>query len=362
MNRTDLDKAFSPTPEPFSLGVRQILRCLPKKKKNMRRFTFQTGLVCALILALLCGAALAAINGGVFDMAMYNMPPEYLEVQESAYDLVQNDLGASIEGERFLIKAEEALYDGQELRVVVSVTDKTGQLDHATALENDGDEYSWLTEAFFDALHEDGFAVHDGLEINGEYINPYETSHAAGNDPHQVLLYTRCNPYLDGVDPQGTFEVTVCFYPYDVKDEAARAEKSLTFTLDADAALDYVLVGQAEPITLESGATISLEWSKFSPLLGFVTLRIDKDGLNEETFWETLESDEAITPWLMDMTVSLPDGTKLPTMMEGYGSPDLDTYTSAQASYRIIPPAEWPDTLTFTAGDGTDVMTVSLGK
>ena len=38
MNRTDLDKAFSPTPEPFSLGVRQTLRCLPRASSYIRRF------------------------------------------------------------------------------------------------------------------------------------------------------------------------------------------------------------------------------------------------------------------------------------------------------------------------------------
>ena len=87
------------------------------QKKHVRR---TLALIIFLSLALI-GSALAITNAaGVLNFFDRMLPDAYQTVQKDAYSLVRSDI-ASYDFEHVTVSVREAIYDGEMLRVVVSI-------------------------------------------------------------------------------------------------------------------------------------------------------------------------------------------------------------------------------------------------
>ena len=145
MKEFDLRKAVPETPQHF---VQRMDETLERIENMNRKVVYRSGrmaLVCAVLVVLLVGGALAATKYGIFDF-MINLSPI-----EGAEKLVKTHLG-TIENEYFRMELEEAIYDGYGGIVQLRYTDKTET--HAikpSAYDDYTDPaYIWIDEVYKD--------------------------------------------------------------------------------------------------------------------------------------------------------------------------------------------------------------------
>lgn len=345
MNRS-IDIDFPNPPKAFDDMIESTLAGIAQSEKEaQRRGRMRTGLIVLAATMILSLAVVAvAFSGRVFTLGGRYLQPEYLAVQESAYPLVKTDLGA-LELEHVSIKVLEAIYDGQELRVVYSLTDR------AATEPFTGDEME--TEANFGKLIEvarlDGVALHDGLEIDGQYANPYVTDMVNGENPGEMIFYTQVSTLLDDIQTQGEFDVKLNFWNFDFReDEAEQAKREIVFTLNADEAKPYEKM--LAPFTAEiGGMEMTLNRALFTPMRGYMILEISAEGVTDG--WD-------IEPMLEEIGFSMfggwkilaPDGTEMNSWVEGYG-PSRENPSAMQMYMMVVPPAEWPETIRLVSTD-----------
>lgn len=146
MNKDDFRSMVPETPQHFVQKMDETLERIENmNKKNIYR-SGRIALICAVLIVVLVGGALAATKYGVFDF-MINLSP-----LEGAEKLVKTNL-AAIENEFFIVELEEAVYDGYGGIVQLRYTDKTET--HAIK-PSPYDSYSDPAYIYVEEVYEDG--------------------------------------------------------------------------------------------------------------------------------------------------------------------------------------------------------------
>ena len=122
MNERNWKGAFGPTPETFTKSISFALRKV-KEEQPVRKIKTATVLAISMVILLMAAAAYAAATQwGLFSFMEYRfgqkMPPE---AQNALQTNVPQTGGEEVD---VTIKVREALYDGQQLHVIVEVRPK----------------------------------------------------------------------------------------------------------------------------------------------------------------------------------------------------------------------------------------------
>ena len=284
-NKELLESAFPEKPVQFDFAVRKALEEVQNMQKKHVRRTF--ALVVFLSLALI-GSALAITNAvGVLNFFDRTLPDEYQTVQKDAYSLVKSDI-ASYDFEHVTVSVKEAIYDGEMLRVVVSIRDRaaTAPFEDSDALMNG--------QISFEAAEKDriNWSIMDWLYIDGKSVCPEgETGLRAGTENGEVLQYIQT--YVDKSTVGDSFTVSLPLqrpegrYEKDENGELIDpTPKELTFTLSSTnlPGVTYLKTGQTRSYDSYSA---TVEKALISPLRVYVNVRFDAmpgapDNIQEE--------------------------------------------------------------------------------
>lgn len=111
-----LDSMLPPVPEAYEQSTRALLDTLSQSQapaRHARRLS--SGLVLAIVLMLLLtGVAIAALNWGSLDFMRYTTPEGFEGTNEEAFDLLQ-PVGQTFRGDAMEVTIVDALYDGRSL-------------------------------------------------------------------------------------------------------------------------------------------------------------------------------------------------------------------------------------------------------
>lgn len=223
----------------------------------------------AAIAALLALALLALAVAGVaygYRRGVLNFTEGFgfagMVSQPGADALVTSGALAHVELAHVTVDVLEAVYDGAELRVVYALTSPDGLLhpaEHAEGYEMPG-------------AAEGDVTMCDFLRVNGQDVYLDNTWEAPGDVPGQMLYYLQTNLNDWGVDVSGaeTLTLGLPLYP---------GEGGVSSTLDfaIPAAVPEGLVKTASLVSCDMGGlTASVTASAFSPLNGYIRVRIDR--------------------------------------------------------------------------------------
>lgn len=225
----------------------------------------------ALLLALAVGGIAYTIRRGVLNFTEDFGFAKMVSL-EGAEEFVSSGSLAHLELEHVTVDVLEAVYDGAELRVVYSLTAKSGELVLSEHAEN---AYLMPGEAEGD--------VHmcDFITVNGQDAYFYDTWEAPGDEPGQMLYYLQTNLPEWGVDVSGAQELTIGL-PMLPREEGQRGWGQVTFTIPA--AVPQALVHSAAIEEARCGGhSVTVERSVLSPLNGYIALRIE--GLTREFYF-----------------------------------------------------------------------------
>ena len=273
----------------------------------------------ALLLALAVGGIAYTIRRGVLNFTEDFGFAKMVSL-EGAEEFVSSGSLAHLELEHVTVDVLEAVYDGAELRVVYSLTAKSGELVLAEHAEN---AYLMPGEAEGD--------VHmcDFISVNGQDAYFYDTWEAPGDAPGQMFYYLQTNLPEWGVDVSGAQELTIGL-PMLPREEGQRGWGQVTFTIPA--AVPQALVRSAVIEQAQCGGhPVTVERAVLSPLNGYIALRIE--GLTREYY---------VTNMTNFCEVYGEDGLVLtPSRSEGPLHEDADG--SMVLGFAITPPESgWP--------------------
>lgn len=251
-------------------------------------------LLALLLLALTVGGVAYSVRRGVLNFTE-DFGFARMVSQEGAEEFVNTAL-AHVELDHVVVDVLEAVYDGAELRIVYSLTDKSGELHLSEHMAN----------GYIMPGSEEG-DVHmcDFVCVNGQDAYFYDTWEMPGDVPGQMLYYLQTNLPSWGVDVSGADTLTIGL-PMLPAQEGQRGPGTVDFTIPA--AVPEGLVRSATILESEVGGhRVSVKKAVFSPLNGYIEIRIE--GLTRE-FYHT-----RMTGWCeiyaMDgslLTSSHPDG------------------------------------------------------
>ena len=137
----------------------------------------------AMLLALAVGGVAYTVRRGVLNFTEdFGFAP--MVSQDGAERLVTSGSLAHIELERTIIDVREAVYDGAELRIVYSLTDRSGELHLAATVAN-GYEMPG-----YDAGETQ---ICDYVLVNGQNVDFDQAWEVPGDAPGQMLYYLQTN-------------------------------------------------------------------------------------------------------------------------------------------------------------------------
>lgn len=231
----------------------------------------------APLIALLMLALLALAVGGVaygYHRGVLNFTEDFgfakMVSQEGAEEFVSSGSLAHLALEHVTVDVIEAVCDGTELRVVYGLTSPDGEIHMA-----ENSDYYLMPGSAEGEVH-----MCDYLRVNGQDAYFDDTWEALGDQPGQVLYYLQTNLTSWGVDITGAEELVIGL-PMLPFDRENRVQPMVEFTISVDAPKE--LIRTAELVAADmAGLSASAEASVFSPLNGYVQLRIE--GLTRERF------------------------------------------------------------------------------
>ena len=231
----------------------------------------------ALLIALLALLLALAVSGIAYTVrrGVLNFTEDFgfakMVSLEGAEEFVSSGSLAHMELEHVTVDVLEAVYDGAELRIVYSLTAKSGELVLSEHAEN---AYLMPGEAEGD--------VHmcDFVTVNGQDAYFYDTWEAPGDEPGQMLYYLQTNLPEWGVNVSGAQELTIGL-PMLPREEGQRGSGQVTFTIPATVPEGLVRGAVIEEASC-GGRAVTVERAVFSPLNGYIALRIE--GLTREFF------------------------------------------------------------------------------
>lgn len=246
-------------------GGRNRARNVSRARGAHRRPARKALLVALLALALLAlavGGAAYGYRRGVLDFTQ-GFGFARMVSQPDAEKLVSSGPLAHAELEHVAVDVLEAVYDGTELRIVYGLTSPDGRLrmaEHSDSYVMPGSE-------------EGEIVMCDFVRINGQDSYFYNTWEAPGDVPGQVLYYLQTNLSDWGVDVSGAQELAVSL-PIFPGDPKTGVHPTLDFTLPAE--VPDGLVRHATLVRADMpGRRVGVEESVFSPLNGYIVLRVD---------------------------------------------------------------------------------------
>ncbi len=230
-------------------------------------------LLAALLLALSIGGVAYTYHRGVLNFTEdFGFAP--MGAQDGAEEFVQSGSLAHAEFEHVIVDVLEAVYDGAELRVVYSLTDKSGEL---TLAEHAADAYE------MPGSKEGEVHMCDYILINGQDAYFNNTWEMPGEPPGQRLYYLQTNLPAWGVDVSGAETLTLGL-PMLPRAEDSHSSGVIEFTIPA-AVPEGLVRGATIKETTVGGYSVSVEKAVFSPLNGFIQLKL---GITEEFFHQRL--------------------------------------------------------------------------
>ncbi len=230
-------------------------------------------LLAALLLALSIGGVAYTYHRGVLNFTEdFGFAP--MVAQDGAEEFVQSGSLAHAEFEHVIVDVLEAVYDGAELRVVYSLTDKSGAL---TPAEHEVNGYE-MPGAKEGEVH-----MCDYILINGQDAYFNNTWEMPGEAPGQMLYYLQTNLPAWGVDVSGAETLTLGL-PMLPRAEGSRSSGVIEFTIPA-AVPEGLVRGATIKESTVGGYPVSVEKAVFSPLNGFIQLKL---GITEEFYHQRL--------------------------------------------------------------------------
>ena len=247
-----------------------------KHRRPVRRLAI-IALVMALLLALAVGGVAYGYRRGVLNFTE-DFGFARMVSQEGAEQFVSSGSLAHLSLEHVDVDVMEVAYDGTELRVMYALTSHDGQLKLSSHMEN----------GYIMPGEEEG-EVHmcDYLRINGQDAYFDDTWEMPGNEPGQMLYYLQTNLSQWGVDVSGAQELTLGLPLLAKDDPESRVQPTLDFTISAEIPEGLVRTAEVTEANMD-GLTVTVAESRFSPLNGYVQLRIE--GLTKERFEAVLSN------------------------------------------------------------------------
>lgn len=295
----------------------------------------------ALLLALAAGAIATAVQRGVFNFIWdFGFDQSGAVVQDSAKELLHTNL-ASLHLEHVDVEVREAVYDGQDLRVVYAVIEK-GRTEPFT----EEDAY----KPVIDAGWEDGLTCCDWIEINGQDAYFGDTYQAPGENPGEMLYYLHTTPSEWDVGEIGD-EMTIGI-PMRRRADGPGMEvpDELRFTISSAIPEGMLRKAERAEISYEH-LTLVLEDATFSPISA--RLRVSVPGVKDDM------EEPLVQNWSYTAQLFTPQGEQL-----GFTSVDYWGYQDENAvniQYRSSPPKEWPEEMVLAVVDENGVPDLENG-
>ena len=314
----------------ISQDIEQMKREAAQRMAVRRR----TGIVLTMVLILVLAAAglAAALSPQVFSFLWgHDTPNAY--VQEDAAGLVKTNLG-SIEKDPLEITILEAAYDGQELRVVYSVRDKS-----ATRPYTPEDE-TLLTQA---AEKVKLRTICDWVVVDGADINLSDCGTNQGTQNGELLYYLQALMAEQGVHPEGDFRVGLPLH-WDTSGERpyTTVPSELTFTLNAKEVMKLVRTAGPAEATID-GMKYSMTEATFTPVAG--SIRLDVTG-NDVANAKTL-----VYTFGLDARLYTLDGVQIGEPVSAFMEPNGYNDPPTAILMRIVPPDVWPEEMLLALPD-----------
>lgn len=276
-------------------------------------------LLALLLLALTIGSVAYTYRRGVLNFTEdFGFAP--MTAQDGAEAFIQSGSLAHAEFDHVIVDVLEAVYDGADLRVVYSLTDPSGTLRLA----------EHTTNGYVMPGSEAG-EVHmcDYIQVNGQDAYFYDTWEMPGDEPGQMLYYLQTNLPGWGVDVSGAETLTLGL-PMLPREEGSRSPGLIEFTISAAVPEGLVRGATLKEATV-GGHPVVVEEAVFSPLNGFIQLRID--GVDEAFFYHQLTNFASVYAM---------DGSEL-TSCHSEGRFGWDN-GSAYIGFTLVPPeGDWPE-------------------
>ena len=277
-------------------------------------------LLVLLLLALAVGGVAYSVHRGVLNFTE-DFGFARMVSLEGADSFVTSGPLAHLKLPHVIIDVTEAVYDGAELRIVYSLTDPDGELTLAEHVENG-----------YVMPGSEEVEVHmcDFVSVNGQDAYFNNTWEMPGDAPGQMLYYLQTNLPEWGVDVSGAQTLSIGL-PMLPRPEGERAFAQVEFEIPAVVPGDLLLQASLEDVHC-GGHDVSIGQATFSPLNGYIALRID--GLTRDAYLREMSGQCEV--YAMDgslLTDSCPEGPV-----------DRGEDSSMTLGFTITPPETgWPE-------------------
>ena len=291
----------------------------PVHRARPRR-ALMIALLVLLLLALAVGGVAYSVHRGVLNFTE-DFGFARMVSLEGADSFVTSGPLAHLKLPHVIIDVTEAVYDGAELRIVYSLTDPDGELTLAEHVEN----------GYVMPGSEEG-EVHmcDFVSVNGQDAYFNNTWEMPGDAPGQMLYYLQTNLPEWGVDVSGAQTLSIGL-PMLPRPEGERAFAQVELEIPAVVPGDLLLQASLEDVHC-GGHDVSIGQATFSPLNGYIALRID--GLTRDAYLREMSGQCEV--YAMDgslLTDSCPEGPV-----------DRGEDSSMTLGFTITPPETgWPE-------------------
>ena len=291
----------------------------PAHRARPRR-ALMIALLALLLLALAVGGVAYSVHRGVLNFTE-DFGFARMVSLEGADSFVTSGPLAHLKLPHVIIDVTEAVYDGAELRIVYSLTDPDGELTLAEHVEN----------GYVMPGSEEG-EVHmcDFVSVNGQDAYFNNTWEMPGDAPGQMLYYLQTTLPEWGVDVSGAQTLNIGL-PMLPRPEGERAFAQVAFEIPAVVPGNLLLQASLEDVHC-GGHDVSIGQATFSPLNGYIALRID--GLTRDAYLREMSGQCEV--YAMDgslLTDSCPEGPV-----------DRGEDSSMTLGFTITPPETgWPE-------------------
>lgn len=269
------------------------------------------------LLALAVGGVAYTVRRGVLNFTEdFGFAP--MVSQEGAERLVTSGSLAHIELERTIIDVREAVYDGAELRIVYSLTDRSGELHLAATVAN-GYEMPG-----YDAGETQ---ICDYVLVNGQNVDFDQAWEVPGDAPGQMLYYLQTN--LSAWRAELADAKTL-----DIRLPMLQNGEQVAFSIPA--VVPAGMIRHASVAETLEGPSARVLQSNLSPISGYIELLLE--GVDETAYFGEFSNHYAVYG---------ADGSEL-TWAYSVGILGFDE-AGTHLGITITPPAEeWPEKMTLS--------------
>lgn len=271
--RIDRERLFGPVSDEVHGRLQDTLTTI-REDEPVKKMKYQPLLV-ALLIVLLCGAAIAAVTNWDVRSALTGKDSDGNEIVNEALVQHAQPVGQVYEGAALRVEVSDAVYDGRSIAAAWTVTNKTDDLLYLSMEQAEG-SINW--NAGPTALSGDRMLIGAGETVNG-MMDSRVVDAPQGDTVHVGFTYDVLRPAVEVVyreasdgdaeedeadklvvetQPWGWMNLTLDFLNVDVAEayDALEAAGTLHYT-EADA---YIETGKFERVeTLEVGFDLVVE-------------------------------------------------------------------------------------------------------